>query len=190
MFNIYLEQIKAAQEFLHENHNADVSRLQCLLRKMMPETYYKEIDKISQVTEEMPLSVFNNTQINVSGGTNQIAPQAQSAELKNVSLMKVKDDDSKDYLKVSASKTILETIIRLLKRQYRLYDFEVYYISSTEDYVCMVTFKSSAHMDIRINRSSQQYDTLQTKLARREASEESIRRFLEDYITPKIERML
>ena len=35
----YLYMIQQAQEFMNENHFADVSRLHCLLRKMMPKEY-------------------------------------------------------------------------------------------------------------------------------------------------------
>lgn len=35
----YLYMIRQAQEFMNENHYADVSRLHCLLRKMMPKEY-------------------------------------------------------------------------------------------------------------------------------------------------------
>ena len=38
--SIYISQIAAAQEFLNENHNADLSHIQRLLQKMMPERYY------------------------------------------------------------------------------------------------------------------------------------------------------
>ena len=36
----YLYMIQQAQEFMNENHFADVSRLHCLLRKMMPKEYH------------------------------------------------------------------------------------------------------------------------------------------------------
>lgn len=36
----YLYMIRKAQEFMNENHFADVSRVQCLLRKMMSEEYH------------------------------------------------------------------------------------------------------------------------------------------------------
>ena len=35
MKEIYLHMIRKAQEFMNENHYADISRLHCLLRKMM-----------------------------------------------------------------------------------------------------------------------------------------------------------
>ena len=35
----YLYMIQQAQEFMNENHYADISRLHCLLRKMMPKEY-------------------------------------------------------------------------------------------------------------------------------------------------------
>ena len=43
--DIYLFQIRMAQEFLNENHHADVSRIHCLLRKMLPREYYDLIDR-------------------------------------------------------------------------------------------------------------------------------------------------
>lgn len=36
----YLYMIQKAQEFMNENHFADVSRVQCLLRKMMVYHHY------------------------------------------------------------------------------------------------------------------------------------------------------
>lgn len=32
--------IRKAQEFMNENHYADISRVHCLLRKMMPKEYH------------------------------------------------------------------------------------------------------------------------------------------------------
>lgn len=40
---IYMHQLKVAQEFLHENHHADVARLQVLLQRMMPSEYHEAI---------------------------------------------------------------------------------------------------------------------------------------------------
>ena len=42
--NLYM--IQKAQEFMNENHFADVSRVQCLLRKMMSKEYHGLIDQI------------------------------------------------------------------------------------------------------------------------------------------------
>ena len=36
MPDVYQQQIDLAQEFLNENPQADVSRVQCLLRKIIP----------------------------------------------------------------------------------------------------------------------------------------------------------
>ena len=44
----YLYMIRQAQEFMNENHYADISRLHCLLRKMMPKEYH---DLIGQIKE-------------------------------------------------------------------------------------------------------------------------------------------
>lgn len=73
MTDIYLHQIQLAQEFLNENHQADVSRLQCLLRKIMPTEYHNVIDKIS-------LNASNPITININNGQNIIAPNAKSAD--------------------------------------------------------------------------------------------------------------
>ena len=40
--------IQKAQEFMNENHFADVSRVQCLLRKMMSKEYHGLIDQIKE----------------------------------------------------------------------------------------------------------------------------------------------
>lgn len=73
MHDIYLQQIQLAQEFLNENHHADVSRLQCLLRKIMPNEYHNIIDKI-RLNASTPIT------INVNERQNIIAPNAISAE--------------------------------------------------------------------------------------------------------------
>lgn len=67
--NIYLHQIRMAQELLNENHHADVSRVQCLLRKMLPKEYHELIDAIKEGRDPM---VFN-----VNSPQTLIAPQAQ-----------------------------------------------------------------------------------------------------------------
>ena len=46
----YLYMIQKAQEFMNENHFAGVSRVQCLLRKMMSEEYHGLIDQIREVS--------------------------------------------------------------------------------------------------------------------------------------------
>lgn len=73
MTDIYLHQIQLAQEFLNENHQADVSRLQCLLRKIMPNEYHNVIDQI-RLNASTPIT------INVNDGQNLIAPNAKSAD--------------------------------------------------------------------------------------------------------------
>lgn len=67
--NIYLHQIRMAQEFLNENHHADVSRVQSLLRKMLPKEFHDLIDAIKEGRDPM---VFN-----VNSPQTLIAPQAQ-----------------------------------------------------------------------------------------------------------------
>ena len=44
----YLKQIAAAQQFLDENRNADLSHVKCLLRWIMPKEYHDEIDKLHE----------------------------------------------------------------------------------------------------------------------------------------------
>lgn len=66
---IYFRQIEKAQEFLDSNHNADVSRLQCLLRMMMPESCY---DRIDNIREHPPGQTYN-----ISDGEHIIAPNAK-----------------------------------------------------------------------------------------------------------------
>jgi len=46
--HIYRHQLQKAAEFLKKNHHADLSRLQCLLRTMMPEEYYALIEELSE----------------------------------------------------------------------------------------------------------------------------------------------
>ena len=67
--------IRQAQEFMNENHYADISRLHCLLRKMMPKEYHDLIDQIKECQD--PHVIFN-----IHGGNNLIAPNASQAEQK------------------------------------------------------------------------------------------------------------
>lgn len=67
--------IRQAQEFMNENHYADISRLHCLLRKMMPREYHDLIDQIKECQD--PHVIFN-----INGGNNLIAPNASQAEQK------------------------------------------------------------------------------------------------------------
>lgn len=69
--------IQKAQEFMNENHFADVSRVQCLLRKMMSKEYHGLIDQIKECQD--PHAIFN-----IQGGNNLIAPTASQAEQKLV----------------------------------------------------------------------------------------------------------
>lgn len=83
----YLYMIQKAQEFMNENHFADVSRVQCLLRKMMSEEYHGLIDQIRECQD--PHAIFN-----IHGGNNLIAPTASQAEQKLVE--KPADEIKKD----------------------------------------------------------------------------------------------
>lgn len=65
--------IRKAQEFMNENQHADISRLHCLLRKMMPKEYHDLIDQIKECQD--PHVVFN-----IHGGNNLIAPNASEAK--------------------------------------------------------------------------------------------------------------
>lgn len=67
--DIFLYQIRKAQEFINENSHADISRLHCLLRKIMPQEYHRWIDEIR---EKQSPTIFN-----IFGGTNTIASNAQ-----------------------------------------------------------------------------------------------------------------
>ena len=69
----YLYMIRKAQEFMNENHFADVSRVQCLLRKMMSKEYHGLIDQIKECQD--PHVIFN-----IHGGNNLIAPNASQTE--------------------------------------------------------------------------------------------------------------
>ena len=73
----YLYMIRQAQEFMNENHFTDISRLHCLLRKMMPKEYHDLIDQIKECQD--PHVIFN-----IHGGNNLIAPNASQAEQKVV----------------------------------------------------------------------------------------------------------
>jgi len=70
--HIYRNQLQKAAEFLKKNHHADVSRLQCLLRAMMPKEYYPLIEELTEDTS-------NNGLYTINGGHNIIAPNATSA---------------------------------------------------------------------------------------------------------------
>ena len=69
--------IQKAQEFMNENHFADVSRVQCLLRKMMSKEYHGLIDQIKECQDSHVI-------FNIHGGNNLIAPNVSQAEQKVV----------------------------------------------------------------------------------------------------------
>ena len=73
---LYLNQITSAQEFLNENPRADLSRVKCLLRKMLPKAYHEVIDKLKQHQDPKVI-------INIHGGHNLIAPDASEAKQNN-----------------------------------------------------------------------------------------------------------
>ena len=75
MKEIYYYMICKAQEFMNENHYADISRMQCLLRKMMPKEYHDLIDQIKECQDP-------HVDFNIHGGNNLIAPNASHAEQK------------------------------------------------------------------------------------------------------------
>lgn len=66
---VYTTQIAKAQEFLNENSNADLSRVKCLLRVMLPEQYHRIIDRLKQHQDPQVI-------INIMGGQNIVAPNA------------------------------------------------------------------------------------------------------------------
>ena len=74
--SVHLEQIALAQEFLNENSQADLSHIQCLLRKMYPKQYHDVIDALKQHQDPQVI-------INIHGGQNVIAPHAKDVEQKN-----------------------------------------------------------------------------------------------------------
>ena len=69
----YLKQIAAAQQFLDENRNADLAHVKCLLRRMIPEEYHGEIEKLHEREDPKFVCIVN-------GGQNLIAPNARQAE--------------------------------------------------------------------------------------------------------------
>ena len=74
--SLYLNQITSAQEFLNENPRADLSRVKCLLRKMLPKAYHEVIDKLKQHQDPKVI-------INIHGGHNLIAPDASEVKQNN-----------------------------------------------------------------------------------------------------------
>lgn len=73
---LYLNQITSAQEFLNENPRADLSRVKCLLRKMLPKAYHEVIDQLKQHQDPKYI-------INIHGGKNLIALNPKEAKQNN-----------------------------------------------------------------------------------------------------------
>lgn len=69
---IYRSQIAAAQEFLNENRSADLSRVKCLLHKLLPRDYFEYIEQLREHQDPQTI-------INIMGGQNIVAPSARSA---------------------------------------------------------------------------------------------------------------
>ena len=69
---VYRSQIAAAQEFLNENRSADLSRVKCLLHKLLPKDYFEYIEQLREHQDPQTI-------INIMGGQNIVAPNAQSA---------------------------------------------------------------------------------------------------------------
>ena len=69
---VYRSQIAAAQEFLNENRCADLSRVKCLLHKLLPRGYFEYIEQLREHQDPQTI-------INIMGGQNIVAPCARSA---------------------------------------------------------------------------------------------------------------
>ena len=69
---VYRSQIAAAQEFLNENRSADLSRVKCLLHKLLPRDYFEYIEQLREHQDPQTI-------INIMGGQNIVAPSARSA---------------------------------------------------------------------------------------------------------------
>ena len=69
---VYRSQIAAAQEFLNENRNADLSRVKCLLHKLIPKDYFEYIEQLREHQDKKNI-------INVMGGQNIVATNDQKA---------------------------------------------------------------------------------------------------------------
>lgn len=70
---VYRSQIAAAQEFLNENRSADLSRVKCLLHKLLPKDYFEYIEQLREHQDPQTI-------INIMGGQNIVAPNAKSAK--------------------------------------------------------------------------------------------------------------
>lgn len=71
--SIYTAQLAAAQEFLNQNHHADLSHTKCLLRGLMPKEYHDKIEKLRE-------NQAQGNVIFVNGGNNIIATNATKVE--------------------------------------------------------------------------------------------------------------
>lgn len=71
--SIYLDQIRAAQKFLNEDHNADLSCIQRLLQNMLPLQYYNAIVGLKEHQE--PTVIYN-----IYGGQYLYAPNDVKVE--------------------------------------------------------------------------------------------------------------
>ena len=69
---VYRSQIAAAQEFLNENRSADLSRVKCLLHKLLPRDYFDYIEQLREHQDPQTI-------INIMGGQNIVTPNAQEA---------------------------------------------------------------------------------------------------------------
>ena len=69
---VYRSQIAAAQEFLNENRSADLSRVKCLLHKLLPKDYFEYVEQLREHQDPQTI-------VNIMGGQNIVAPNAQSA---------------------------------------------------------------------------------------------------------------
>ena len=71
--SIYTAQLAAAQEFLNQNHHADLSHTKCLLRDLMPKEDHDKIEKLRE-------NQVQGSVIFVNGGNNIIATNATKVE--------------------------------------------------------------------------------------------------------------
>ena len=69
---VYRSQIAAAQEFLNENRSADLSRVKCLLHKLLPKDYFEYIEQLREHQDPQTI-------IKIGGGQNIAAPNTQEA---------------------------------------------------------------------------------------------------------------
>lgn len=69
---VYRLQIAAAQQFLNENRSADLSRVKCLLHKLLPREYFEYVEQLREHQDPQTI-------INIMGGQNIVAPNAKEA---------------------------------------------------------------------------------------------------------------